>query len=206
MTPNNSILNLLQGTDSVTVVLNTTHPDKPLITPLVDDAGNPKTDNNGHPLGSIRLEQNSRTLTGTFLNAKKRVAFIGGTMELLESIVKQAGLKEGSIIPGKIKITESLEPMFKSRNGEQSPKINPNTKEVVGVTVGGTFYPVYMQMTYTDDLTAKDILIRTSEDAIAWLNARNMSTTLAPLTAAANNAVETSRVPATDVVDEIVGG
>lgn len=193
---NGNPLSFFQTTEPVKVVANNTLPDNPLITALADEHGVPKVDNNGNPLGSIRLEQHSRTLNGSFLNPRRRVAFISGTIEMLEGIVKAYNLKDGSTVPGKIKITESLEPMWRN----QTPKINPQSKEQVGITVNGQFYPVYSQMIYTDNMQSTDRLIRNADDVIEWLTSRQLA-------AATQNManVETSRVPTTDEVDSIVG-
>jgi hypothetical protein len=168
---NQEIANILGANTAVTLVANEQE-NNVLVTPLRDkQSGRPKTDLNGRPLGSIRLEQTTRMLNGTFLNASRRVAFIGGTIEELENIVVENNLKNGTKLPGKITILESLTPMW---NGHE-PKINPNTVEPVGVTVNEKFYPVYMQMRYTDDATTKDRLIRTPEDVIGWLAAQKVT-------------------------------
>lgn len=164
-----SLLSFLNSISSVILVCNDTLDTKPIITPLLNPNQMPKTDLMGNELGSIRLEQESSSLNGSFLNSRKRVAFVTGTLEDLNKRVKMFDLKHGSELPGKIVIFESLEPMW---NG-QTPKINPQKDdEIIGVNVGDKFYPVYAQMKYTDDETLRDRLIRTPEDVNAWYAVR----------------------------------
>jgi hypothetical protein len=159
------LMSLLSMTTPVMVIGNDQLDGKPIITPILDVNNAPKTDLNGNALGSIRLEQHIRELNGTFLNARKRVAFVGGTVEELSKVVATAKLKDGSTLPGKIVIMESLDPMYK---GHQ-PKINPQTQETIGVTVNGKLYPVYMQMKYVENATIEDVLIRDEEAVNNWL-------------------------------------
>lgn len=176
----------LTSTTPVTVVGNDNLEGSPIITPLLDNANNPKVDLMGNPLGSIRLEQETTSLAGgTFLNSRRRVAFMASTMETLAKVVAANKLVNGSQIPGKIMVTESLEPFWNGQNG----KINPSTEEPIGVTVGERFFPVYLKMNYTEDMSAKDTYIRTPEDVAAWLATRQVL-------AGTNKAtVETSGVP-----------
>lgn len=160
-----AIVNLLSGSSKVTVVGNEKLEGNPIITPSLDQNGNPKTDLNGNELGTMRLEQTSRSFTGTFVNSRRRVAFLTGTLTELNSIVKAYNLKEGSEVDGRIIQIESLAPMWKN----QTPKMNPQTAEEVGVVVNGKLYPVYMQQRYSEDENAKDVLIRTAEDVNAWI-------------------------------------
>jgi hypothetical protein len=159
---------LFGGTTKVTIVGNENIDGKPLVTPLTKPDGTPKTDLQGNPLGSIRLEQHVRELNGTFMNARRKVAFVGGTIDELTRVVEANKLVDGSTIPGKIVTIESLAPMYKG----QSHKVNPTTDEPIGVTVGEKFHPVYMQMKYTENENDKDSLIRDAEAVNAWY-ARN---------------------------------
>lgn len=179
----------LNTTTDVVIVVNDTLPDKPIITPLRDAQGNPKTDMLGNELGSIRLEQKNRTLNGSFLNSRNRVAFIGGTIEQLQAILKENNLVAGSKLPGKIIVTESLTEMWP----KQTSKINPQTQEAIGVRVNDKFFPVFMKMTYTEDMNAKDTFIRTPEDVITRLQA----TQIAQATANTGAPADTAAVPAT---------
>lgn len=193
-----TLKSFLSSTTPVKIVANTNLPANeqgkhPIITPLMNNDGSPKVDNNGRPLGSVRLEQHQRTLSGTFLNARNRVAFIGGTLEELERLIAENKIVEGSELPGKIIIRESLEPIWRN----QQPKMNPQTNEVVGIRNGDIFYPVYMQMSYTEDENAKDFLIRTTADAMPILMNHQIA-------AATMNTpvVETATIPTTEEVTE----
>lgn len=162
-----TLKSFLNTITDVVLVANDKLEGNPLVTPIMDKAtGNPKTDLLGNELGSIRLEQSVRSLTGSYLNNRRRVAFIGGTLEELNALLAANNLKAGSKLPGKIIITESLNPLWKG----QDPKMNPQTAEVISVTVGDKPYPVYMKMTYTENMNAVDTFLRTPEDVLAWLN------------------------------------
>lgn len=181
-----TLMSLLSNTTPVVLVANDTLPDNPLVTPLRDAQGNAKTDLNGAELGSIRLEQSTRSINGgSFMNVRRRTAFIAGTLEQLLFLVESNKLTNGSQFPGKITMAESLEPFWKG----QDPKMNPQTAEQVGVTIGDKFYPVYMRMTYTEDMNKTDKLIRTAEDVNDWITTRQ---TLAGTTQAVT---ETAKLP-----------
>lgn len=161
-----NIFSILNTNEGVVIVANDKLEGNPIITPMLDGNGNPKTDLNGEELGTLRLEQTSTSLSGSFLNARRRVAFLTGTLSQLNHLVSSYNLKAGSKLTGKIVQIESLTPMWKN----QTPKMNPQTAEEVGVTVNGTLYPVYMQQRYSEDSNAQDVLIRSVEDVNAWLN------------------------------------
>jgi hypothetical protein len=161
-------LNSLFAAGDVILVGNDKLEGNPLVTPLLDAQNNPKTDLNGNELGSIRLEQEKVVFNGGFLNSAKRVAFISGTLDNLWAIIKTKGLKNGSSVPGNIVQIETLTPVFKNHR----PKMNPSTQEIVAITVGDTDYPVYMQQMYTEDLTKKDVLVRTVDDVTNIINAQ----------------------------------
>lgn len=181
-----TLMSLLSNTTPVVLVANNTLPDNPLVTPLMNKDGTPKTDLNGAELGSIRLEQTNRSINGgSFMNVRRRTAFIAGTMEQLLLLVSSNKLVEGSQFPGKITISESLEPFWKG----QDPKMNPQSAEQVGVTVGDKFYPVFMRMTYVEDMNKADKFIRTSEDINEWITTRQT------LSGTAQPVVETGAVP-----------
>lgn len=181
-------MSILANTTPVTLVANDTVEGKPLITPMLNPDQSAKTDLMGNELGSIRLQQETRSLNGgSFLNARRRVAFISGTMTELGKVVAENKLQDGSQFPGKIQVTESLAPFWPT----QTCKVNPNTDESIGVTVNGTFHPVYLRMTYTEDATAKDKYIRTEEDVVAWHAIRaSMAANAGPAP------VETAKIPA----------
>lgn len=181
---NQNIMSFLNTTSAVMLVANDKVEGNPLVTPSLDQSGQPKTDLNGNELGSLRLEQVSRTINGSFVNSRKRVAFLTGTMDELLNIVKSNKLVNGSQVPGKIIQIESLQPMWKN----QTPKMNPQTAEEIGVTVNGTFYPVYMQQRYTEDMNAQDKLIRTAEDVNDWVANQRALTTV-------SSAPETAGIP-----------
>jgi len=182
-----SLSALLNKTTPVILVANENIEGSPLVTPLMDSVTNlPKTDMMGKALGSIRVQQETTSLAnGSFLNVRKRVAFISGSVELLTAIISGNGLKAGSALPGKIVITESLEPFW---NG-QNHKINPQTDEPIGVTINDKFYPVYMRMLYQEDGSGKDVFIRTPEEAVNWFASRTA------LTAQTAGTVETASMP-----------
>jgi hypothetical protein len=163
------LTNLFTSASPVMIVENPNEEGKPLVTVMRDKiTGAPKTDLNGNILGSIRVEQQISTLSGTFLNSRNRVAFIGGVFDHLVEVARQHNLKHGSLLPGKICIKESLEPMWKGHN----PKINPQTSEVIAVSVGDKAFPVYMQMFYTEDEKSIDKLIRSADDVNTWMTNR----------------------------------
>jgi hypothetical protein len=143
----------------------------PIIKPFRDEQGNPRTDNRDRPIGSIMLTQSVRVMNGTFLNGANRVAFISGTIEELESIVKQNKLKAGSEVPGRIIQKESLKPFYPNQN----PKINPSNGEQVGFTINNVFHPIYMQQILVEDENAKDTLIRSADEVEAILNAKKIN-------------------------------
>lgn len=97
---------------------------------------------NNPEYGVIRLDQESVSMENGYLNKSNRTAWLGGKIEDLQSL----NLKAGSTLPGKIVRKESHTPFYEG----QSPKINPQTSEVV-LKDGKE---VYMQDMYTDDLDA----------------------------------------------------
>lgn len=164
----NGFLSSLTTVTSVMIVANDKLEGKPLVTKLMDKDGNPKLDLNQNEIGSIRLEQHIRSLSGSYLNARRRVAFVAGSYDELVKLVETNKWKNGSLIPGKIVITESLQPMWEGQN----PKMNPQTSEVIGVKVNDRLYPVYYRATFTENADETDKLIRTPEDVNAWYTVR----------------------------------
>lgn len=104
--------------------------------------------------GTIRLDQEVVTMEGGFLNRTKRSGFISGKMTDLEAM----GYKEGQIIAGTIRRVESFEPQFEGQNH----KINPETK--ADVLVDGK--KVYFQDKFTEDVEAKDVLVKTQAEVV----------------------------------------
>jgi hypothetical protein len=161
-----SLTSFITPAGPVKIVANENLEGHPLITPLLDKDGvTPKIDILGKPLGSIMLEQNTATLNGSFLNNRRRVAFISGSIEGLQKILDASKAQHGTEVPGKIVVKESIYPGWEG----QQPKINPQTKKEIGVIVGEKFFPVYMKMFYTDNLNAKDVYVNSPEDVTAIL-------------------------------------
>lgn len=109
------------------------------------------TKNENKPeFGTIRLDQAVVSMENGFLNKSKRCAFIAGKLEDLEAMGYTAGL----VLDGQIVRIESHTPQYEGQNF----KINPETQEAV--RVDGQL--VYFKDTYTEDLSAKDTLLKTS--------------------------------------------
>lgn len=188
----NSVFSILTPKTKPVLTRNETHPDKVLITPFMQQDGvTPKTDLQMRPIGSIMLTQEQSMLNGGFLNVNRRVCFLSGTIESLQSIIDRNKLKHGSELPGKVVVYESLQPFF---DGQQ-PKMNPTTKAVIQFEVNGTNYPVFYQTRYSENENEKDVTIRSVEDVMAWLNARNINAAAAQRS---NAVVETSGIPETE--------
>lgn len=107
--------------------------------------------------GTIRIESSFNELTAYGIRKTTRVAYLSGKMIELESMVKTFGLKEGSILNGKIIRTTSYEPLYPN----QSPKINPNTGEVV---LDHTGRATYFKDRYTEDGSAQDVFLNATVD------------------------------------------
>lgn len=75
--------------------------------------------------GSIRLEQNSYIWNGTFLNKKKKVAFVNGLYEQLVEYIKEFNWKLDEPLDGCLYTLERTVPFYEG----QSPKLNPTTME-----------------------------------------------------------------------------
>lgn len=186
-------LSFLTPSTKPTLIRNEKLPNTPLITPFMDAAGNVKTDLQGNPIGYLTVSQEMPTLNGGFLNIGTRYAYISSTIANLEKVITQNKWQHGSEVPGKIIVTESLQPFYEGQKG----KINPTTKDPVLVSANGNNYPVFYQANWTDNMNAVDYKIRTTEDAMAWLNARAMDRAVAQATATVS---ETSGVPSTETV------
>lgn len=112
------------------------------------ESGEIVTQNPNKPdFGSIRVDQEITSFEGGFLNRQNRVAFIGGRMEDLQSL----GYKEGTTLPGKIVVIETLEPQYTGH----SPKINPETGEEL--TQSGQ--AIYRDTKYTENQNVSDQLL-----------------------------------------------
>ena len=96
---------------------------------------------------SIRVDQETTSFEGGFLNKTKRVAFIGGRTEDLKALNFKAGKK----MPGKIVVHEAISPFWDG----QEPKINPETAEVL--THNGQ--EIYRNAFYTENVDATDKLL-----------------------------------------------
>lgn len=106
----------------------------------------------GKTYGFYIVDETRVSLEGGFYRSSRRTA----TITVDESI--NPGWKAGHCLNGQIVVEESHTPFYEG----QAPKINPSTKEVV--MVNGR--KVYRQSRYTDDLTAKDVLITQGANVI----------------------------------------
>lgn len=102
--------------------------------------------------GTIRIDQEVDVFNNGFFAVQKRTAFVRGRITDLESL----GLKDGTILDGKIIRKESFEPFYEN----QEPKINPQTKEVI-LTDGR---PTYLEFEYTEDKNASDYWVAESNE------------------------------------------
>ncbi len=100
--------------------------------------------------GTIRLDMDVISMENGFLNKSKRSAFLAGKLADLQALE----LSEGQEFPGQIVRTESFAPQFEG----QAPKINPTTQDAVLIDGKN----VYFQDTYTEDLSAKDSLLKST--------------------------------------------
>jgi len=85
--------------------------------------------------GGLMLVQTSFEVSNGFINKKNRVAFINGEVEALESLISEAGLKNGDdycakVGPHKIVTIEKVQSEVGKELG-YSEKINPKTNEVL---------------------------------------------------------------------------
>lgn len=99
---------------------------------------------------TTRVEQSTPTMSGRIVNIQKRVAFITGETANMEAL----GLTNGGEfpIPGRLVVKESLTPFYEG----QSPKIVPNTNDLV-CTLGGA--PIYREVTFSSDTTVQDVFV-----------------------------------------------
>jgi hypothetical protein len=77
--------------------------------------------------GSIGFEQNTFTNMNGFLNKRRKVSFLAGSMTELQEFVSTLNLKPGQEVPGCLHTVESFEPLYEG----QAPKINPTTGRAV---------------------------------------------------------------------------
>lgn len=99
--------------------------------------------------GSIMLEQPHYSLKNGFLNARRKVGFIAGTMDELTKFSNAWGLKSGTELPGKLFIMEQFTPFYE----DQQPKINPATGRAVLVDGAA----VYSKTFYDESGTQSDV-------------------------------------------------
>ena len=104
--------------------------------------------------GTIRIDQEASVFNNGFFAVQKRTAFVRGRITDLESL----GLKDGSTLDGKIIRKESFEPFYEKQ--KKSPKINPQTNEVI-LTDGR---PTYLEFEYTEDKNASDHWVAESNE------------------------------------------
>jgi len=105
-------------------------------------------------ISSIRVESVGFGVGNSFVS--RRVAFINGNTELLESL----GLKAGQQLKGKIIVKQRFTPFFQG----QKCKINPTTGEPV-LTNGRE---VFVQTLFTDNVNAVDEIETNNVDEIVY--------------------------------------
>lgn len=106
---------------------------------------------NNPEYGYIRLEQQTTQINEQgWLRNVKRSALIKGKVEDLVA----TGYKEGTMLPGKIVVVESLEP-FNAENPDRDLKLAGST----GVICRIDDQPIYRQSFYTTNLNAYDQLL-----------------------------------------------
>lgn len=107
---------------------------------------------NNPEYGFVRLEQ-TRTMfdDNNFLKLKVVSTLIHGTVAELQA----AGFYAGQELPGKIVVTESMEP-FNAKNPERDYKVAGNTGIIC--TLGGS--PIYRKTTYSTASNVEDTLVR----------------------------------------------
>lgn len=114
---------------------------------------------NNPEYGYIRVEQTAVQINdqGWLRNVKRSAIIKGKVKDLIET-----GYREGSELPGKIVVVESLTP-FNQENPDRDLKIAGNT----GVICRIDDQPIYRQSFYTTNLNAFDELIsHTNTDEI----------------------------------------
>jgi len=100
--------------------------------------------------GYVRVSQSKSTFSGGFMNQETRTALIKSTLKSLKSEFTH----EGQVLPGKIIVKESLEPINPD-NLDQGIKVAGESK--IPCTVMGA--PIYRTTEYTEDMSASDTLV-----------------------------------------------
>jgi hypothetical protein len=154
----------LSSTSDCYICQNENLEDKPLVTKLMDPMGNPRTDTVGREIGTIRIEQEVNALNSGYWNDRRRVAFVTGSYDQLVARLEQFNIKHKSLVPGRIRVIESPDPLYKNH----TPKINPSTQEVICVNVGALKFPIYLRMEYDETGKSTDRYIRTADDLKAY--------------------------------------
>lgn len=93
--------------------------------------------------GVCRVDQETTTINNNFISKRKRVAFLRGRIEDLNSLVSQKRIQ------GKIIRVTSESPFYEG----QDPVSNPDTGEVT-INLNGNQY--YQEFRFTQDLNAYD--------------------------------------------------
>jgi hypothetical protein len=73
--------------------------------------------------GSIMFEQKAYTFRNNFLNARRKVSFLAGTVEELTNFTNTLELTAGGVVPGTLYTVEQFTPFYEG----QQPKINPQS-------------------------------------------------------------------------------
>lgn len=112
-------------------------------------------------VGSVMVQSKSVSGLSRLGRVSTRTAFLTLEADALEFL--EDSLVDGAILPidGKIVVEETLKPYIKKDGKKQEPKINPSTKKVI--TYQGK--PVYRNTYFTEDLSAKDVLLKDTPTA-----------------------------------------
>jgi hypothetical protein len=139
---------------------------------------------NNPELGWITLEQEVFQINDRgWLKETTRTALVHGKM----SDLTRAGYKEGTQLPGKLVITESLNP-FNTDNPDRDLKIAGST----GVICRVDDQPIYRRAFYTTNINAFDEFIphNNTEEIKEVMEAQKMLNILRPNLASAEETVE----------------
>jgi hypothetical protein len=136
-----------------TIVKIIAHPETgEIFTKKLNSDNSPKLDKNGKEYGQLRVDSQELSLGFSYTRGaiKRRTAFIPMTVEAWDK--SKEFITVGTVVPGKIVRSESRIPQYAG----QQPKKNPTSGE--DVLVNGS--KVYFQDTYTEDMSATDVLIK----------------------------------------------
>jgi hypothetical protein len=122
--------------------------------------------------GSIGFEQSAYKVNNGFLNIRRKVAYLAGTMDELNQFATTMQLKGGSEVPGCLYVVEQFAPYYEN----QAPKLNPQSGRAVlvdGAMVWSkTFYDptgkasdVYQ----TGEITMGDVVVTSREASLQGL-------------------------------------